>query len=400
MSDHGEHRMAVAGIAGGVAASSSKSQVAETTAIRFLATELEWNAPHVQQAWRRLLRETANPNVLFASPEWFENKHKTKREELRVAVVENGAKIAAVAPILLGQKKFDLKFRQMRFRTAQVLGGEGLMREEMYEPLFQQIFQTFEDVDAIHFRLLPIESPCWKAVQSSRAGWVHVHNQFKMYFLDLPKTFDEYLAVRFDSKHRGNLKRRVKVLGEQGELRLQRITAPEDVPEFLRAGGQVARASWQAAKADYLIKETPEWNAYLSDLARRGLLRSYLLWSGSKPCAYELGFRGGGYYYGSLTGYDSSMAKYSPGTVILLLTIEDLMQHDPPERLNFGEGEDEYKREFATSAAGVANVTMLRRSGMGSLRATVFGAYRSLRTLKQSRDVAAAKEAHSSGKTI
>ena len=405
MSERLQNAVAISETGGRLPVVNGESDRAKPT-VRFLSTEREWNAPRVQEAWRRLMAASANPSALFQSPEWFENKHKTKREELRIAVVENDGTITAIVPLLLGKQEFDLKLWRTRFRTAQLLGGEGLMQEEAYESLFETIFQTFDDVDAIHFRLLPTESLCWKAVQSSQAGLVHVHDQLKMYIVDLPQSFDEYLAARFDSKHRGNLKRRVKLLREQGEhrlwrcsactaspecarlrekgeLRLQRISAPEDVPEFLRAGGQVAQASWQAAKADYLIKETPAWKAHLTDLAKRGLLRSYLLWCGPRPCAYKLGFQGSGYYYGSSTGYDQSMAKFSPGTVILLLTIEDLIQHNHPGKLNFGEGEDEYKREFATQAVEVANVTMLRPSILGTLRVAGFETYRFLKYVRR-----------------
>jgi len=406
MSDPVPYVVTVGGLAGSAPTKNAKSKPAVTTTIRFLETEREWNAPLVQQAWHRLMTETTNPDALFSAPEWFDNKHKTKREDLRVAVVRNGTKITAIVPLLLGQQEFDLKLGRMRFRTAQLLGGEGLTQhQEVYEPLFKAIFQTF-DVAAIHFRMLPTESPCWKALQSSRAGFVHVQDRFQTHIADLPQTFDAYMTARFNSSRRRNLKHRVKVLREQGEhriwrcsgcpsspecaqlrekgeLRLQRISAPEDVPEFLRAGGTVAQASWQAAKADYLIRDTPEWNAHLSDLAGRGLLRSYLLWCGPAPCAYVLGFQGGGHYQACFIGYDPSMSKFSPGIVMLLLIIEDLIQHNPSGKLNFGEGEDEYKRRFGTEAAEVANVTMLRRSILGGMRATGFGIYRFLRGLRR-----------------
>ena len=239
----------------------NRESVAATPTVRFLSTPEEWNAPWVQAAWRQAMASSTNPNLLFQSPEWFDNKHKTKREDLRVAVVRHGRKITAVAPLLLGQQEFDLKLCRMRLKTAQLLGGEGLtQRQEAYEPLFKAIFQTF-DVDAIHFRLLHTESPCWRAVQSSRAGIVHVQDRLKMHIADLPQTFDAYMTARFDSSHRRNLKRRVKLLQaegehrlwrcsaciatpecaqlrEKGELRLQRISAPEDVAEFSSSRGQ------------------------------------------------------------------------------------------------------------------------------------------------------------------
>lgn len=385
---------------------SAHSKPAMTATIRFLETEREWNAPWVQDAWRRLQKETTNPNSLFSTLDWFDNKHKTKQEQLRVAIVANGIEITAIAPLLLGQQEFDLKVCRMHLHTAQLLGGEGLtQRPEVYEPLFEAIFQTF-GVAAIHFRLLSTESPCWTAVESSRAGFVHVHDRFKMHIVDLPQSFDAYLTGRFDSSHRRNLKHRMQVLRaqgehrlwrcsacsagpecaglqEKGELRLQRISAPEDVQEFLRAGSKVAQVSWQAANADYLIRETPEWSAHLSDLAGRGLLRSYLLWCGPAPCAYALGFQGGGSYQACFIGYDPSMSKFSPGIVMLLLMIEDLIQYDPPGKLNFGEGEDEYKRRFGTETSEVANVTMLRRSILGRMRVAEFETYQFLRGLRR-----------------
>ena len=410
-----QHTGATGELADKVASTKVEPAFAATAAIRFLATEEEWNARPVQDAWRRLAAASANPSALFQTPEWFENKHKAKREDLRVAVAEEGGEIIGIAPLMIGEQEFDLKLCRIRLKTAQLLGGEGLtQRQEVYEPLFKAIFQTF-DVAAIHFRLLSTESPCWKAVQSSRAGLVHVHDQFKMHIVDLPQTFDAYMATRFDSSHRRILKRRIRVLRaqgelrlwrcsactataecaqlrEKGELRLQRISAPEDVPEFLHAGGDVARASWQASEADYLIKEAPEWSAHLSDLAVRGLLRSYLLWCGPAPCAYALGFQGEGSYQACFIGYDSSMAKFSPGIVMLTMMIEDLVRHDPTGKLNFGEGEDEYKRRFATESVTVANVTVFRRSAAGCLRASAFGIYRSLRKMRRNRSVSAAKK--------
>ena len=410
-----QHAEATDGLADTVASIRTEPAVAATPAIRFLATEEEWNARPVQDAWRRLMAASANPNALFQTPEWFENKHKAKRENLRVAVAEDGGEIIGIAPLLIGEQEFDLKFCRIRLKTAQLLGGEGLtQRQEVYEPLFKSIFQNF-DVAAIHLRLLSTENPCWRAVQSSRVGLVHVHDQFKMHIVDLPQTFDAYMAARFDSSHRRTLKRRIRVLRaqgelrlwrcsactataecaqlrEKGELRLQRISAPEDVPEFLQAGGDVARASWQASETDYVIKATPEWSVQLSDLAVRGLLRSYLLWCGPAPCAYALGFQGEGSYQACIIGYDSSMSKFSPGIVMLTMMIEDLVRHDPTDKLNFGEGEDEYKRRFATESVTVANVTVFRRSAAGCLRASPFNIYRSLRKMRRNRSISAAKK--------
>ncbi len=407
MSDGLQRAEATDELADTVASIRTEPAVAATHAIRFLATEEEWNARPVQDAWRRLMAASANPSALFQTKEWFENKYKAKGEEARVAVVESDGTITGIIPFLLGEQEFYFKFCRMQCKVAHLLGGEGLtQRQEVYEPLFKAIFKNF-DVDAIYFRYLHAEGPCWRAVQSSRAGFIRIHDRFKMYIVDLPQTFDAYMAERFNSSHRRTLKQRIRVLRAQGERRLwrcsactataecaqlrengelllQRISAPEEVPEFLRDGGKVAQACWQASEADWLIKDSPGWQAHLEHLAKRGFLRAYLLWCGPAPCAYALGFQGGGSYYAYSIGYDQSMAKFSPGIVMQLLMMEDLIQHDPPGKLNFGGGESEYKRRFATQAADVANVVILRRSIMGGLRAAGFTAYQSLKQLKAS----------------
>lgn len=348
-------------------------------AIRFLSTEQEWNTPGVQEVWRRLLTASVGPGAIFQSPEWINNKLTTKREEVRVAAVCNQEKITGIAPLLFAAQEFNLKLGRLRLKTVQLLGGEGLMQEESYEGVFESIFHTF-DVDAIHFKLMPIESECWNAVRKSHAGYVHIQDRLKLHLVHLPETFDQYFS-RFGSKHRKNLKHSMKILQELGELRLKRISSPEDVPEFLRVGSEVAGASWQAKKASYLIKDTPDWSTHLRDLGTRGLLRSYLLWCGSRACAYVLGYQGGGYYHYSFAGYDQSMARVSLGTVMLLLIIEDLILYDNPGKLHFGEGEDEYKRRFGSEGMEVANVMLLRQSMKGRLATAALEAYRFSREL-------------------
>jgi hypothetical protein len=339
------------------------------------------DAPDVRVAWRELLTRSINPNALFQSPEWFDNKRETKpREDLLLAVLRQGGTVTGIAPFLIASQQFDLRPTKLRLKTAQLLGGEGLWPGNQYASLFGEIFKKLQ-VDAIHLRLLRTESECWSTLKDS-PGLVHVHDQMKLYVVNLPPTFDEYMG-RFGSKHRKNLLRSVKLLREHRELRLQRIDSPEDVSGFLRAGEQVARASWQSRVASYTLRATPGWTEHLSDLARRGLLRSYLLWCAEKPVAYVLGYQGGGYYHYNSVGYDPQMAKFSPGTVMLLLVIEDLMKHDHPGKLHFGEGEEEYKRRFGTAETGVANVTVLRKTVSNRFRMGMFKAHRSARRIKR-----------------
>jgi CelD/BcsL family acetyltransferase involved in cellulose biosynthesis len=79
-----------------------------------------------------------------------------------------------------------------------------------------------------------------------------------------------------------------------------------------------------------------------------------------------------------MTGYDPALARFSPGTVATYLVIEDLFRHNPPNRLSFGYGNQEYKREFGASPVEVAGVLLLRKTPRNWARRLAHASYRGL----------------------
>lgn len=317
----------------------------------------------IPEEWGELLAHSDSPNDLFRSPEWFENKLATKPQE-RVVLQQSDTGLAL---LLIGQQTLRPK---IRLRTAQVLGAEPL--GEMCD-FFKSVFARFP-IDAVTMRLLPTASPFFHEATTEMS---HVHERMRLHLLKLPPTFEEYLA-RFSSKHRKNLTRTMRLLTDH---RLQSIDSAADVSEFLRVGASIARVSWQSQVVDYLIKDNAGWLAHLSDLAERRLLRSYLLWCGERPCAYVLGFQYRGYFHYSFIGHDPEFDRLSPGTVMLLRIIEDLIAHNSPTWMNFGEGDALYKERFGSDAIEVANVTVFRPTVTNWLRLGVLRTFETIRRL-------------------
>lgn len=374
--------------------SNPASQARERYTVSFLSTYEEWHAPDVSQLWRALLRDNDNPSALFQSPEWFDNKHITKpQENICLAVLRDAAAVPiGLAPLIVirhelrvGRGLFNLL--TMNLRLVQVLGDQPMLPADpaLYDHLFTAILDAFPEIDGIYMRLLPTESQCRRFLSESPVisdrFLVHVQPHGPLYFIDLPQTFAAYLA-RSKSKSRRHLTHPLKVCREHAgaDFHLERVTAAQDVPKFLRVGGTVAAQSWQAAYADYLIRDTPAWTEHLSDLADRGLLRSYLLMCGSKPCTYLLGFQGYNDFHASMIGYEQAPAKCCPGRSTFLLVIEDLIQNDPPKRLNFGLGDDVYKQRLANASTEVASVFLFRKTALNRLRQLVLIVIRNVRT--------------------
>src|SRR5262249_35831919 len=84
-----------------------------------------------------------------------------------------------------------------------------------------------------------------------------------------------------------------------------------------------------------------------------------------------------GIYHYAEIAHDRAFERFSPGTVLLYLLIEDLIRHNPPRRVNFGISDARYKREFGNAFTRDASVLLLRRSLANTLRVRSHSSFRS-----------------------
>ena len=98
----------------------------------------------------------------------------------------------------------------------------------------------------------------------------------------------------------------------------------------------------------------------LKDLARRSLLRSYLLQGSDQTSAFVLGYQFQRVYHYADIGFDESLSKYSPGNVLLFLLIEDIINNTELSHINFGIGDSQYKRIFANKKNYDASVLLMK----------------------------------------
>lgn len=162
------------------------------------------------------------------------------------------------------------------------------------------------------------------------------------HWLNIPENPEEYWSA-FKSKTRNTLKRKLK---KMGEIRFSPITHKEDIPEFLLKANQVSLNTWQTQELGLRIENNEEERKLLTFLAERGWLRAYLLEKDSDPVAFIIGTHFHGTYYLDELGFDRKFSHFSPGTVLFHLLVNDLLNNRPPEVLDFGLGDGEYKKLF------------------------------------------------------
>lgn len=188
-------------------------------------------------------------------------------------------------------------------------------------------------------------------------------NQTPNYFADLSGTFEDYLKS-LSPKTRSTLKRKVKKFAElaQGEIDVRMYTEPNQMAEYHRLARQVAERTYQEKLFQGALPESEEFCREMEALAAEGRVRAFLLFLEQRPVAYlylPVEDRIAEYSY---LGYDPECAEHSPGTVLLYKAIEALFQDGTLKYLNFGYGENQTKKIFATGQYLRADVYHFRKT--------------------------------------
>ncbi|WP_437915354.1 GNAT family N-acetyltransferase [Sorangium sp. So ce302] len=235
------------------------------------------------------------------------------------------------------------------------------------EALLQAVLSAKVPYQMISIEGLPVESDLLRLLRSSprvrREFWVDTPAEVTpRRLVDLPGNFDAYLA-KFSGRTRRTLKYKAKRLTRAmtDGMRLQRITRKEELPRFLEQAGLVAARSWQGRCLGQSV-DGQAMRCKLEAFAERGWLRGYLLLNGDAPVAFVIGMLDESTYYYERVGYDPAWAAYHPGSVLLLMILEDLCADGVPRTLDFGYGDNEYKRLFSTRSYDELTVRLVRKS--------------------------------------
>lgn len=170
------------------------------------------------------------------------------------------------------------------------------------------------------------------------------------WFIPLPPAFEDYLASLRRSTRKSAayaMRRFARELDYTHEV----VSRPDQIDAFLRAGESVSRKTYQWQVGQRLVNDA-DTQARYRRLARQGRLRCHLLRVNGEPCAFARGEIGGRTFNYETPGFDPSLQKYSPGLVLMMWTIRDLIEHTDCTLFDFGAGGDHfgYKARFGTLA--------------------------------------------------
>jgi hypothetical protein len=178
-----------------------------------------------------------------------------------------------------------------------------------------------------------------------------------------PKT--DNLYRRISSKSRNTLRRQAKKIlqDHDGEIQFKSFQSPADLEVMTRDVEEVARKTYQRGLG-VGFKDNQEIRVRLCLAARKGWLRSYVLYVCGKPSAFWVGTLYRGTHHLDFLGYDPTFESYSLGTFLLTKVLEEQCGNGVGI-VDFGYGEEAYKQRFGDSRWNEATVRIFAPSMRG-----------------------------------
>jgi CelD/BcsL family acetyltransferase involved in cellulose biosynthesis len=306
-----------------------------------------------------LAEGAAGAHPLVQHPLWIEHELRV-REPSRVAVVmarENG-RVVGYGALVCMRNRLSAQFKGVTVPLLTgsswcLLGGSFVCLEEG-APLIRH--RLVEALDRGWRRaILKIEetsedAPAQGAFARHPGMRWRLHatpgQAQKTWFIDVGLGWDAYLAS-FSAKRRSALKRQCRKLREQfADLRLVKVTGPEQVGEYLTLFDRLYRTTWHFGQ-NGRVWNSADMVRTFSRLAERGMIRSYMFTTGDAALAVAHGTVYRGDFLLDDIAYDERYALLSPGTALLFEAVEDLFHAESPGQISFGFGNNQYKEVLA-----------------------------------------------------
>jgi hypothetical protein len=343
--------------------------------LTFLLPEDALGNPEVRGEWASLISLGNVLNRVFASPTLYEHQTRVApAPENRVAVLRNeNGKIVGICPIVLWNVALSFQIRRRLLGTrvvkaATIFGGEPLVAADpaLFRFLIDRLLEGLPWCDCIYMMSIPADSFACKMIYANdhKQGRYFIHprrlQSREWIYLELGDSLDAFLGGK-QKRTRNTLKRRVKKLREHGAgLECIRVETEDQVDAFYESAFAIAEKSWQHKSLGRCLEETTLYRNNLYGLARLGALRAYLLKCGGLPCAFVIGYQYEDILQFEQTAYASDFARFSPGTVLYYMMLEDLYQHRTPRFVNHGVGVTPHKRLFSNRETVDTSVQLFR----------------------------------------
>jgi CelD/BcsL family acetyltransferase involved in cellulose biosynthesis len=350
--------------------------------LRLTTARTQAELERIRPAWDGL-----QGDVVYADPDYVESVIRTStpaaRPEVLLAERDDRAEALLVGrlepvrlPCHLGYK--ELRLPALRAITVVYGGLLGAASTEAIAGMLASLRTSLSTgkADVVLFRELRVGSPLHREVGQvagvlhSRASRRSIHRE-----LTLPDSPEAFLASLSKSTRDGVKRYRRKLERELGEqLEVRQYASPDQLDELVAMLSAVAARSWQHGIGSG-FRDDEANRERLALALGRNWLRACVVLAAGEPIAFWHGIGCGGRLISGIPGFDPRYSELRVGTYALVRLIESLTTDPDFSVLDFGLGDAEYKRRFATASWEEESLALFARRpkpyALGLVRAGV-----------------------------
>jgi len=191
----------------------------------------------------------------------------------------------------------------------------------------------------------------------------YIPMQYPHCYIDLGWTFEQYKG-KFSSKTRSTIQRKIRKFREycDGKLLCKAYVTPAKIPEFFECAREVSKLSYQERLLDVGLPASNEFVRNAITLSEDDRLRAFILFHDKRPVAYLFCPEKDGVLDYAYLGYDPKYQKWSVGTILQWLAIEQIFREQRFRFFDFTEGSSSHKQLFATHQQQCANVFFIKKT--------------------------------------
>ena len=283
-----------------------------------------------------------------------------------IAAYENGNPILLLIGVIrekdyrlkIGYKPlWKIKTRYLEIMYGGVLGEQSLSVCKGTIKFVKKILSN-EKLDYVLFKELDINSPLNKAIK--KFGGKLSTSKFDIsnphLYMDFPDSFKTFLETKTGKK-----RRKIKSIGNRleedfkGRFELNLYSELKDIDTIMNDIDAVASNTYQDKLGVAFVNDSETEETIKYELNRNRLL-AWILYIDGKPIAYATGLIYRNAFLGSKMGFLYEYNYYRPGSYLMLQQIIYLCESNIVNRLDFGFGDTEWKRDYNTSTQIESNV--------------------------------------------
>jgi len=336
------------------------------------------SAKFLDEAWNDLLYKSTFPNI-FLTWEWITTWWEWFGSEgnLQIITAFEGEEVVGILPTYLSQISI---FPGIKIPAVRFIGDGGPVFPDYLGPIVKE-GEEDRVIDWLAKFLFSI-SEQWQMIllsdvlTTSKVISTFVDILSQRFPIDtregvrcpyqlLPDSYETFLA-ELNPRRRESVRRNVRKARKKYSLRFECHTSPDSVDRVFQIVLEIYKKSLRGKTNDQGFNRS-DYLGFHRDVARkcaeRGWLKLYILWFNDIPVAFIYGYFYAGVFWYYQTGFDQAHTDDGPGSIILQLVIESVINEGGKE-FDFLRGEEDYKYHFTKNERRTRTVKAFRKSGM------------------------------------